>query len=459
LYRFAVVAAKELLDLDFSNLMLIDNDKNGLTLVDTIGFPESFVGQFTLLQGQGLSTYVVQNKKPETVVDFAREDRFEIPGTVQKHNIHSAICVPMMLEGEVFGALIGHTVEKREFSQEELSLYQSIGNHTATAIKNALNLEALKKEGKKLHDITSHIAEGLHVINRTGQVTYLNEEAERLLGWSQAELNEKNVHDLVHYRKADGSPLPFEDCGIHNVVHTGKSYVSSDEVFIRRDGTVFPVSIVASPILDKGQVVGSVTSFRDISKVKQIEQEREKLIVELQEAEIALRRLSVTDVLTGLSNRRAFNELLDEEWRRALRMDYQLVMLMLDVDFFKKYNDTYGHLQGDECLKSVAAVLKNVTRRPGDVVARFGGEEFVILLSMSDTDHAVAVAEKICLDIEALKLPHKRSGLSDYVTISIGVASAMPTNLDISSQNLIQYADDALYKAKQGGRNRVAVNR
>ena len=457
LYRFAVIAAKELLYLDFSTLMLIDNDKNGLTIVDTVGFPDSFVGQFTLLQGQGLSTYVVQNKKPETVLDFAGEDRFEVPKAVHEYNIHSAICVPMMLEDAVFGALIGHTVEQREFSHEELSLYQSIGNHAATALKNALNLESLKKEEKKLHDITSHIAEGLYVITRTGQVTYLNEEAERLLGRSRAELHGKNVHDLIHYRKADGSPLPFEDCVIHNVVFTGKSHVSSDEVFVHRDGTAFPVSVVASPILDNGQVVAAVTSFRDISEIKQIEQERERLIVELQEAEIALRRLSVTDGLTGLSNRRAFNELLDEEWRRALRMDYQLAMLMLDVDFFKKYNDTHGHLQGDECLKSVAAVLKNVTRRPGDVVARFGGEEFVILLSMSDIEYALAVAEKIRLDVEALRLPHEKSEASDYVTISIGVASAMPTNRDISAKDLVQYADDALYQAKQQGRNRVTV--
>lgn len=272
-------------------------------------------------------------------------------------------------------------------------------------------------------------------------------------------MSEKGVHELVHFRKADGSPLPFEACEIHNVVHTGKSYLSTDEVFIRRDGTVFPVSVVSSPIMDNGQVVSSVTSFRDISGVKQIEQEREKLIVKLQEAKIALRHLSVTDVLTGLSNRRAFNELLDEEWRRAQRMGYQIAMLMLDIDLFKKYNDANGHLQGDECLKSVASVLKNVSRRPGDVVARFGGEEFVILLSMSGTEHALAVAEKIRLDVEALKLPYESSEISDCITISIGVASAMPTNRNISSHNLIQYADDALYQAKQEGRNRVAVNR
>lgn len=457
LYRFAVVAARELLGLDFSTLMLVGNDKNGLTIVDTIGFPDSFIGQFTLLRGQGLSTHVVQHKKPETVLDFTREDRFEVPGAVHEHNIHSAICVPMMLEETVFGVLIGHTVGQREFSRLEISLYQNIGNHAATAIKNALNLEALKKEEKKLHDVTSHLAEGLYVMDRTGQVTFVNEEAVRLLGWSQAEMDGKNIHELVHYRRADGSPLPLEDCAIHNVVYTGTSHVSSNEVFVSRDGTVFPVSVVSSPILDNGQVVASVTSFRNISEIKRIEQEREKLIVELREAETALRRLSETDVLTGLANRRAFNEQLEEEWRRALRMDQQLAMLMLDIDFFKNYNDSYGHLLGDECLKSVAVVLKNAARRPGDIVARFGGEEFVILLSMSDTEHAVTVAEKIRLDVEALGLSHEKSKISDHVTISIGVASAMPANRDISSQELIQHADDALYQAKHAGRNRVTV--
>jgi diguanylate cyclase (GGDEF)-like protein/PAS domain S-box-containing protein len=457
LYRIGVVAAKELLGLDFSTLMLMSEDKSGLTIADTIGFAGGNIGRFNPEQGQGLSTYVIRNKRPDTVADYARENRFQAPEFVKQNNIHSAICVPMLLEDNVFGVLIGHTSNPREFSQEDISLYQGIGNQMATAIKNAMHQESLKKERKKLHDITSQLAEGLYVIDRGGDVTFVNEEAVRLLGWSQEELNEKGVHELIHFQKADGTPLTFDECNMHNVVQTGKLYVSSDEVFVRRDGTVFPVSVVVSPIMEDDRIVRSVTTFRDISALKQIEEEKEKLIFELRQAEVMLRRLSRTDGLTGLKNRRTFDELLYEEWRRGIRGKYPLSLMMVDVDFFKKFNDRYGHLKGDECLKLLASVLRNVAQRPGDVVARFGGEEFIILLPMIDLKDTVAIAERIRLQVESLKFPNESSKISSYLTISIGVASSIP-NRKTSSTELIQHADEALYQAKEEGRNRVIAS-
>lgn len=457
LYRIGVVAAKELLGLDFSTLMLMSDDGKGLTIMDTIGFPGEGVGRFTPMQGQGLSSLVIRGKSADTVADYGRESRFPTPEHVIRNGIHSAICVPMLLEDTVIGVLIGHTIAPRAFCREEISLYQGIGNQMATAIQNALHQESLKKERKKLHDITSQLAEGLYVIDRGGEVTFVNEEAVRLLGWSREELNEQGVHELIHYRKADGAPLPVAECHIHNVAQTGKLYVSSDEVFVRRDGTVFPVSVVVSPIVEDGRIVRSVTAFRDISEIKQIEAEREKLIFELRQAEVMLRQLSRTDGLTGLKNRRTFDELLYEEWRRGIRGHYPLSLMMVDVDFFKKYNDRHGHLRGDECLKLLAAVLKKVAQRPGDVVARFGGEEFVILLPQVDMNDTVAIAERIRSQVEALKFPNESSEIGGYLTISIGVSSFIPSD-KLSATDLIQQADEALYQAKEAGRNRVVVS-
>jgi diguanylate cyclase (GGDEF)-like protein/PAS domain S-box-containing protein len=177
-------------------------------------------------------------------------------------------------------------------------------------------------------------------------------------------------------------------------------------------------------------------------------------ITDRKKAEELLRGLSTTDGLTGIANRRAFDKFLDEELRRAVRNQYALSIIMIDVDFFKKYNDTYGHLQGDECLKSVAAILKSTAQRPGDMAARFGGEEFVVVLSMINSGHAVSIAEKIRREVETLKMPHERSHISDFLTISIGVVSAIPKN-NMTSLDLIKCADEALYKAKEEGRNRV----
>ncbi len=182
----------------------------------------------------------------------------------------------------------------------------------------------------------------------------------------------------------------------------------------------------------------------------------DKMESERKQTEELLRSLSNTDELTGLANRRAFDLFLDEEWRRALRDRRQISIMMIDVDLFKKYNDTYGHLKGDACLKSVAKVLESVTRRAGDKVARFGGEEFIVLLSSVDYQHAVSIAEKTRMDVEALRIPHEKSDINAYLTISIGVVSIIPQQ-NMSWIELIKSADEALYRAKEEGRNRIAI--
>ena len=144
--------------------------------------------------------------------------------------------------------------------------------------------ETSKKSEKQLRDITSSLGEGIYVLDEQGRNTFMNPMAEHLLGWTKDELNEEGTHSLIHYRKGDGTPLPFEECGIHNVIKTGKPFVSRDEVFVRKDGAVFPVSAISTPIIENGKVVASVTAFRDISERKRIEEERENLIKGLREA-------------------------------------------------------------------------------------------------------------------------------------------------------------------------------
>ncbi len=151
--------------------------------------------------------------------------------------------------------------------------------------------EALKQSEKKLRDITSSLAEGLYVLNDKGEVTFMNPEAEFLLGWTEAELMGRNVHDMVHNHPSDGSVLPLAECPMHSVIMTGERYVSRDQVFIRKDGTTFPVSVHSSPLRENGKVVASVTTFRDITERKRIEQERERLIAELQKALAEIRTL------------------------------------------------------------------------------------------------------------------------------------------------------------------------
>lgn len=167
-----------------------------------------------------------------------------------------------------------------------------------------------------------------------------------------------------------------------------------------------------------------------------------------------LESMALLDGLTNIPNRRRFNEALDVEWKRAQRSGSLLAIIMMDVDFFKNYNDHYGHGAGDACLKMVASTLVATACRPGDLVARYGGEEFVVLLPETDAEGARLLAENLRSQIEALQIPHEFSGASPWVTISAGYASVSPDQEE-KEHGLLDAADQMLYRAKESGRNRV----
>jgi len=175
---------------------------------------------------------------------------------------------------------------------------------------------------------------------------------------------------------------------------------------------------------------------------------------ELDDARKELRMISTMDGLTGITNRQGFDEFADIEWKRAIRESIALSLLLVDIDYFKRYNDNYGHQQGDKCLIKVAHALSDSLNRPTDLVARYGGEEFVVLLPNTESEGAVLVAEKLLDKIMNLKIPHESSDVSEYVTISIGVATSMPERTS-KYRCFFALADEAMYKAKDSGRNTV----
>jgi diguanylate cyclase (GGDEF)-like protein len=176
----------------------------------------------------------------------------------------------------------------------------------------------------------------------------------------------------------------------------------------------------------------------------------------LAQANRALRRLSSQDGLTGIANRRQFDEVLDLEWRRAYRAQAPISLLMIDIDHFKAFNDAHGHQRGDDYLKAGAAALRDGLNRPGDLVARYGGEEFVVILPATDEAGANACSERLRESVASIEIPHDRPGTPLRATVSIGVATAWPRE-GSSSATLIAAADEALYRAKSEGRNRVRI--
>ena len=179
---------------------------------------------------------------------------------------------------------------------------------------------------------------------------------------------------------------------------------------------------------------------------------------DLMETNLELQRLTNVDGLTGLGNRRYFNEYIDSEWRHALRLQEPMSLLMIDVDEFKLYNDAYGHLAGDEVLRAVGQTVMRSFHRPKDLAARFGGEEFVVILPHTDAEHLRMLGERVVHAVEGLGLPHRASPRGDRVTISAGGATRVP-RADIDFPALIEAADRALYLAKNLGRNRLVVDK
>ncbi|PHM09125.1 response regulator [Nostoc sp. 'Peltigera malacea cyanobiont' DB3992] len=187
-------------------------------------------------------------------------------------------------------------------------------------------------------------------------------------------------------------------------------------------------------------------------RVKRLIQQSQ-LQQKLEAVNLELQRLVTIDGLTQIANRRRFEEYFSQEWQRLKREQRPLSLILCDVDFFKLYNDTYGHRVGDRCLQKIAQAIKGMIKRPGDLVARYGGEEFAVILPNTDTKGAIHVANQICHAVRVLAIPHQNSQVSSHVTISVGFTTEIPQP-DSDLEEMIAAADRALYQAKAAGRDR-----
>ena len=208
--------------------------------------------------------------------------------------------------------------------------------------------------------------------------------------------------------------------------------------------------------------VNSAMKLRKETKAK-IEREKEllKLSKKLKKMNQKLEKMALLDGLTNISNRRLFDKTIKKEMKRSKRESNPLSLIMIDIDNFKAYNDTYGHQQGDECLKKVASVLTENTKRAADFAARYGGEEFTVILPDTDKEGALKIAEDIRKEIMELELEHKNSITADCVTVSLGVSSIC-TEKEVDQQlisDFIDRSDQALYQAKENGKNQVVYQR
>lgn len=272
---------------------------------------------------------------------------------------------------------------------------------------------------------------------------YMGPQIEDVLGWKQGSW--RSVDDWVQRMHPDDREASVNYCiaqsqaGVDHEMDYRALTSSGDYVWIRD-----VIHVVRG---DDGTAQRLVGFMFDISERKRSEEELLRLQRELE-------KLSLTDGLTGIANRRLFDSRLAEEWERSCREVKPLSVLLIDLDYFKQYNDHYGHVEGDECLKAVAGALASVADRPGDVVARFGGEEFAVLLPDTDAEQAQVWAEDFASAICGLARPHPSSDAGEQVTASIGVVTAT-CNAQDEMRKLVETADQLLYIAKKNGRARV----
>jgi two-component system chemotaxis family response regulator WspR len=236
---------------------------------------------------------------------------------------------------------------------------------------------------------------------------------------------------------------------------------TKEEPEIKRETFAAGVNDYLVKLPDKIELIARVR-YHSLAYINQKQKEEAFLALQesqrqLHEANLALEKLSSLDGLTNIANRRKFDHILRQEWNRAMRNSCPISLIMLDIDFFKLYNDTYGHQGGDEALKEVAAILKDTENRPGDLAARYGGEEFAIVLPETDTSGVSEVAYSILDRVRAKNIRHASSSICDILTVSIGTAT-MTSSQNTQPDVLIAVADKALYQAKHNGRNQVVIS-
>ncbi len=289
------------------------------------------------------------------------------------------------------------------------------------------------------------------ITDLAGHILIFSDAAPDMFGYPPEEGVGMSIFDFLHpedHLRARANILKLLQDN-----HTGPNEYRA----IRKDGSCFDIEVKNALIRDQqGNPYRMVLIARDITSRKRTEQQIQQLVHQLEFERNLAQRNSLTDSLTGLPNRRFFDNALRAEFSRHQRSGAQLSLIMLDVDHFKKFNDHYGHPAGDDCLRQIAQTLQAVVKREADIIARYGGEEFVVILADTNLQGALALAARIAEAVSNLKFPHAKSDVSEFVTVSLGIATAADHVLNHGDQ-LVSLADQAMYRAKMNGRNRCEV--
>ncbi len=422
---------------EFVALVSIDDDRFVCEALTTTIETAVHVGYGRAL-GSGVVGEVAATARPVLIDDADAYPNYveTMPGA------RSELCVPVTHRGRIVAVLNLESTQRAAF-RGQLPLLETVADQIAGAIASAQRYDELHQRARLMEMMSevsrtaleaTDLAELLDRITRYIEERFPLERAAIVLGPAEAEQTPLRLVVPIRFRDEVLGALQLES--------------RSADVFT-------PATVLAFEAFAQ-QVAGAI---RFASLTQQLETKSRALEdanEHLARAIETLQLISTQDGLTGIPNRRHFDETLEREWRRAARSRRPLSLLMLDIDSFKLFNDTEGHQAGDDCLRNVARALSDTLHRAGDVIARYGGEEFAVLLPATDAGHALQVAEALRSRIEALRMPHGASPLG-IITVSIGAATAVPPRDGTSCGDFVGVADAALYDAKRLGRNRVVA--
>lgn len=479
-----VEALKRRFGWEFVSCIRVDAAR-GLCVCEAVteGYPDPVRPGYTRPLESGVVGEVAQTGLPVLLDETGGHPRFVdiLQGT------RSALCVPVRHGGKTVAILNAESRRPAAF-HGQLPLLETVAEQVAGAIASARLFEEARHrarllemvgeisraalEAGELGRLLERVVEYVH-----GQFPAINAAILRVD--PERELYQETAHaGNLRPNVQRGSWWPLARGVVGRSVRTLEPQLVLD---VRADPDYAPVnetitSEYAVPIVFHGRVLGvlnlesssaevftaeNVTVFGTFAgqlagaiHLAAVNRALEEANERLRQANQHLERLSLTDPLTGIANRRHFDEVLEREWRRSRRMGTALSAVMVDLDCFKAFNDEHGHVAGDDCLRRVARALRHSVKRAGDVAARYGGEEFVVLLPDTDERGALALGERLRARVERLGIPHPSSTAGPVVTCSVGVSSVLP-GAEATARTLLDQADRALYQAKREGRNRV----
>jgi diguanylate cyclase (GGDEF)-like protein/PAS domain S-box-containing protein len=424
--------------------------------------------QITALPSSIINT--VKRTQQTLIVNNPEEDKtFATDPYLIQQSPRSLCCLPILNQRKLIGILyLENHLAPGAFTTERVEILNLLSFQVAISIENAKLYAEVRENESRLGQFINGMPVGVCILDASGQPYYTNHVAKKLLGKGVVDIASSDKIPEVYQFYRAGTNEIYPSLNLPGVRALHGETTRAEDIELHKENRIIPIEAWGKPVYnERGEIKYAIAAFQDITERKQAEkiladynqilkQQVAERTAELQKANQELSRLANLDGLTQLANRRRFDEYLAAEWQRHLREQQYLSLILIDIDYFKRYNDHYGHQGGDDCLIRVAQILANIPQRPTDLVARYGGEEFVVVLPHTNREGALTVANSIQQTIASFCIPHACSEVSQFVTLSIGVSSLIPTP-EASLEDLIARTDEALYEAKNQGRNCIRI--